>query len=105
MNSQSTSISNDEPVEHTGKIYIGSMGTTGSTHIPKEVREFLRLKPHNPIIYRIRDNKVELTSSPMTLEDACGSVTPLQPNQDLEEVIREAKAEHYQQRVIKKMGA
>lgn len=81
------------------------MDITGSTHIPKEVREFLHLQPHSPIIYRIHGDTVELTSSPVTLEDLCGATSPLQPQQDLEDVIREAKAEHYHQRFIKKMGA
>lgn len=80
------------------RTVYGTYETKGNTHIPKEVSEFLGLKPSDRIEYRFEDDKVVIGSAPMTLEEACGSVTPLQPGRDLEEVIREAKEEYYTQR-------
>jgi len=82
-------------VQFGDKVIVGSLGSKGGTQIPKEVREFLNLKPNDRIVYHLRKDKVEIERGIMSLEEAFGSVTPLQPEKTLEEVIQEAKEDHY----------
>lgn len=83
--------------------YIGTVNTQGRVTLPEEVRKALRIHPQDKVVFRIAEDTVELVGKLPTLEELAGSVTPLQPDRDLEEIIQEAKAEHYQRRFTQKM--
>jgi bifunctional DNA-binding transcriptional regulator/antitoxin component of YhaV-PrlF toxin-antitoxin module len=71
--------------------------------LPEEVRKALRIHPQDKVVFRIAEETVELIGKLPTLEELAGSVTALQPVTDLDEVIQEAKEEHYERRFTQKM--
>jgi AbrB family looped-hinge helix DNA binding protein len=83
--------------------YIGTVNTQGRVTLPEEVRKALQVHPQDKVVFRIEEGRVEIVGKLPTLEELAGSVMPLQPGKDLEEVIQEAKAEHYQHRFTQKM--
>lgn len=55
-------------------MYLSTLTAKGQTTIPKEVREFLHLKPHDKIVYIPDGKKVFLTSIKGTILDLKGVV-------------------------------
>ena len=88
---------------HKAGDYIGTVNTQGRVTLPEEVRKALQVHPQDKVVFRITEGRVEIVGKLPTLAELAGSVTPLQPGTDLEEVIREAKAEHYERRFTQKM--
>src|SRR5215203_1361554 len=97
-----TQTSNSADAHKVGD-YIGTVNTQGRVTLPEEVRKALQVHPQDKVVFRIAEDRVEIVGKLPTLEELAGSVTPLQPGTDLEEVIREAKAEHYERRFTQKM--
>ena len=86
--------------------YEAPINQRGMLVIPQDLRKRMGLQPHDRIQFQVYANAVEIASAKsMTLEEAFGSVTPLQAGQDLEEVIQAAKAEHYLDRFDRKQRA
>lgn len=83
--------------------YIGTVNTQGRVTLPEEVRRALQIHPQDKVVFRIAEGRVEIVGKLPTLEELAGSITSLQPQQDLEDVIQEAKADHYQRRFTRKM--
>ena len=79
--------------------YTRRMTSKGQVTVPAEVRRKLGLKPGETIIFRIVGDRVELDRSPMTLEEAFGSVPPLATPEDFEAQGREVWEEHAQKTV------
>lgn len=79
------------------------MNTQGRVTLPEEVRKALQIHPQDKVVFRIAEGRVEIAGKLPTLAELAGSVTPLQPQQDLEDVIQEAKATHYDRRFTPKM--
>ena len=77
--------------------YIGSINQQGRVTIPNEVRRALQLNSQDKVVFRITANTVELPGKLPTLEDLAGSVSALEPARDLNDVIREVKAERAEQ--------
>jgi len=68
-----------------GKEYIATVTSKGQVTIPAEVREQLGLMAQDKVIFRMVDGKhVQLEPLPMTLEEAYGSVTPLNRPEDFD---------------------
>jgi AbrB family looped-hinge helix DNA binding protein len=88
---------------HRGGDYIGTVNTQGRVTLPEEVRKALQIHPQDKVVFRIAEGRVEIAGKLPTLEELAGSVTPLQPQQDLEDTIQEAKAAHYEHRFTRKM--
>ena len=83
--------------------YEAPINQRGMLVIPQDLRKRMGIQPHDRIQFQVYANAVEIASAkPMTLEEAFGSVTPLQAGQDLAEVIQAAKAEHYLDRFDRK---
>jgi antitoxin PrlF len=59
--------------------------------IPAEIRRLLGIKAHDRVIFSIEDNQVILQPAPRSLQSLAGSLTPLNPDLDPDERIREAK--------------
>ncbi|MEM7033545.1 MAG: AbrB/MazE/SpoVT family DNA-binding domain-containing protein [Chloroflexota bacterium] len=59
------------------QTYSRKVSYKGVVTIPVEVRRALDVKPNEMVTFCITDEKVEVTSGPMSLEDAMGSVRPL----------------------------
>lgn len=83
--------------------YIGTVSSQGRVTIPEEVRRLLNLHPQDKVVFRVIEDRIELAGKLPTLEELAGSFAPLQPERTLEEVIHEAKADHYAKRVTSKL--
>ena len=82
----------EAPINHRGMLVI-----------PQDLRKRMGIHPHDRIRFQVYEDAVEIASAkPLTLEEAFGSVKPLKPARDLEEVIQEAKEEHYLDRFHRK---
>ena len=80
------------------KEYIGTVTSKGQITIPAAVREALGLSARDKVVFRLSEGKVEIEPLPMSLEDAFGSVQPLQRPEDfasLREVVREERVERF----------
>jgi bifunctional DNA-binding transcriptional regulator/antitoxin component of YhaV-PrlF toxin-antitoxin module len=97
------SQANNSTNTHKVGDYIGTVNTQGRVTLHEEVRKALQVHPQDKVIFRLAEGRVEIIGKLPTLEELAGSLTSLQPGQDLEEVIREAKAEHYERRFTQKM--
>ena len=81
------------------KTLEATLGSRGSVQIPVEVRQYLKTKPHDKVLFHIYEDAIEVDTEPtLTLEEVFSSVTPVTPGEDLEAVIQEAKAAHYNDR-------
>ncbi len=74
--------------------FIGAANRKGGITIPVEVRRLLQVKANDNVLFRVQGETVVIEPGSMTLEEAMGSVKPVQAGQTLEAVIQEAKAEH-----------
>ena len=82
--------------------FIATVSVSGRVSIPAEVRNLLNLVSKDKVIFRVENGTVRIEPVLMSLEEIAGSVTPLQPEKDLDTQIREAKEEHYQKRAARK---
>lgn len=83
--------------------YIGTVSSQGRVTIPEEVRRLLNLHPQDKVVFHVTEDTIELSGKLPTLEELAGSFAPLQPERTLEEVIHEAKTDHYAKRVTSKL--
>lgn len=81
--------------------YISTITSKGQVTVPVEIRRALGLKPQDKIIFRVVQGKVEVEPLPMTLEEAYGSVSPLETPEDFA-AIRAAAREERADRIIAK---
>lgn len=79
--------------------YIGTVNTQGRVTLPEAVRQVLDIHSRDKVIFRIAEGTVVIVGKLPTLAELAGSVTPLQPEQDLAEIFEEAKADAYQRRL------
>jgi AbrB family looped-hinge helix DNA binding protein len=91
------------PTQRRVGDYIGTVSTQGRVTLPEEVRKLLRVNPQDKIVFRVTEDAIEISGRLPTLEELAGSFTPLQPAREIEEVIHEAKNEHYARRVTSKL--
>ena len=62
--------------------------------IPAEVRQLLGIKPRDKIAFTIDDaGHVQISAAAFTLETAYGSVNTISDDRQLDEIIRDAKAD------------
>lgn len=74
--------------------FISTLTGKGQVTVPAEIRRALGLKSQDKVVFRLVDDKVTLEPLPMTLEEAYGSVEPLQTPEDfavLRAAVREAR--------------
>ncbi len=76
------------------KEHIRRITSKGQVTVPADVRRKLGVKPGETIVFRIREDRVELDRAPMSLEEAFGSVPPLNRPEDFEAQGQAAWEEH-----------
>lgn len=86
----------------TQSEYMATLGPKGQVTIPAELRRRLGIQPNDKLLLRLRENKVEIESGIMTLEEVMGSVKPLDPAKSFKHQRNEAIEEHVE-KVIHKM--
>jgi AbrB family looped-hinge helix DNA binding protein len=90
-----------QPTSQERKEYIGALGAKGGITLPAEVRRLLKVKPHDKVVFRVQDQKVEIApATVMSLEEIAGSVPPLTSGMRIDEAIREAKEEKAEKLLI-----
>ena len=57
--------------------YIAAVNHKGMVTIPLAVRRFLKIKPRGQVVFRVSGQTVQIKVMSMTLEEAYGSVAPL----------------------------
>jgi AbrB family looped-hinge helix DNA binding protein len=82
--------------------YIRTVTTKGQVTIPAEIRRLLEVEPGDKVVFRVREDTVELQLSTMTLEDTFGAVTPRKRPEDFAE-LREIAVEEHAQKVVAEM--
>jgi len=82
--------------------YIRTVTTKGQVTIPAEIRRLLEVGPGDKVVFRVREDTVELQLSTMTLEDTFGAVTPRKRPEDFAE-LREIAVEEHAQKVVAEM--
>jgi len=70
------------------------MTSKGQVTVPAEVRRKLGVRPGDAIVFRILEDRVEIDRAAMTLDEAFGSVEPLQRPEDFEMLKQTAWEEH-----------
>jgi AbrB family looped-hinge helix DNA binding protein len=69
------------------KEYIATVTSKGQVTLPVKLRKQLRLVPQDKVIFRlVEDNRVEIERFAMTMEEAYGSVAPLNRPEDFEAI-------------------
>ena len=82
--------------------YIRTVTTKGQVTIPAEIRRLLEMEPGDKVVFRVRDDTVELQLTTMTLEDTFGAVIPRHQPEDFAD-LRETAIEEHAQKVIAEM--
>jgi AbrB family looped-hinge helix DNA binding protein len=86
-------------MDETDRKFIATITSNGRVTIPAEIRRYLRLSTHDKVTFRIVDGgKVEMEPLPMTLEDAYGSVAPIDRPEDfgaLRRIVHEDRADRW----------
>jgi antitoxin PrlF len=90
-----------KPME-PAKEYVGTLTTKGQVTVPAEVRRVLGIKPQGKVIFRVFDGRVELQPPTMTLEEAYGSVQPLNRPEDFN-ALRDKAIEEQVARILEEM--
>ncbi len=76
--------------------HIRTITTKGQVTVPAEIRRFLGVEPHDKIVFRVMDGRVELQPTKMSLEATFGAVTPRKRPEDFKELRDVAIEEHVQ---------
>ena len=73
--------------------YLSSVTSRGRVTIPVAVLQKLGIDQHDNVVFRLVDDRIELERLPMTLDEAYGSVEPLNRPEDFEELRTVAREE------------
>lgn len=92
-----------KPEQRRAGDYIGTVSSQGRITIPEEVRRLLNIQSQDKVIFRVTEDTIELSGKLPTLEELAGSFAPLQSKRNLEDVIHEAKSDHYAKRFTSKL--
>lgn len=71
------------------------IGKNGRATLPKQIRELLELDENMEVEVKVENGHVMLTGRLPTLEELAGSLPPLPEGMSIDEVVRQAKQEHY----------
>lgn len=84
--------------------HIGSVTSKGMITIPHEIRRIHKIKPGGKVILRASQDTIEVKPMPMTLEDAYGSVTPINRPENFKQ-LRDIAIEEHVEKVISEMNS
>jgi bifunctional DNA-binding transcriptional regulator/antitoxin component of YhaV-PrlF toxin-antitoxin module len=91
------SQSQNEPValKRFDGTYYMRIGKNGRATLPKPVRQLLAVDENMEVEVRIENGHITIPGRLPTLEELAGSLPPLPEGVDVEELVKQAKAEHY----------
>jgi AbrB family looped-hinge helix DNA binding protein len=75
-----------------------SVTSKGQVTIPKEIRDLVGIRPRDRVGFRVEDGVIRIVKQ-RTVRDVAGTVKPLRKIDDLETMIRDAKQDHFDQRI------
>ena len=84
------------------KEFTSSISPKGQVTIPVEIRRLLGVRPKDKVHFQVEDDRILLTSAPITLEAAYGAVRPTHRPEDFRKLTKAAKEAHVK-RVLDKM--
>ena len=90
-----------QPHKHTSDsskydgTYYMRIGKNGRATLPKQIRQLLYLDENMEVDIKVENGHVTLSGRLPTLEELAGSLPPLPEGMDVEEIVRQAKSEHY----------
>ena len=88
------------------KEIVTTLTGDGRVAVPEEVRDLLGLEPHQPVAFVIENGQVRLERAAWTIDLVFDSVRALPGSpSDLDEQIRQAKAERAERAVRKLRGS
>jgi AbrB family looped-hinge helix DNA binding protein len=88
-------------INNDGREYIGSVTDKGMITIPQELRRIHKIKPGGKVIFRARQDTIEVKPMPMTLEDAYGSVTPINRPENFKQIRNMVREERVEKAITK----
>jgi len=91
-----------EPHKHRRDEYVQTVTIKGQVTIPIELRKMLGVEPSSQVIVSLDAGRVVIEPVSMTLEEAFGSVQPINKPENFKELRTIALEEHVT-RVINKM--
>lgn len=78
--------------------HIRTVTAKGQVTIPAAIRRLLELEPNDRVIFRVVDDQVVLEAMPISLEEAFGSVVPLDRPEDFAQLRSIARQERLERR-------
>lgn len=75
--------------------YYMRIGKNGRTTLPKQIRQLLALDENMEVEVKVENGHVTIPGRLPTLEELAGSLPPLPEGMDVEELVKQAKTEHY----------
>lgn len=87
------------PTSDKQKEFVRTVTAKGQVTIPATIRQSLRLKAEGKVIFRVQGNQITVEPVAMTLEEAFGSVKPLQRPEDFKQ-LRELALEEKATKII-----
>lgn len=82
------------PTLFDGTYYM-HIGKNGRATLPKQIRQLLDLEDNTEVEVRVSNGQVTLGGRLPTLEELAGSLPPLPEGMEVEDVVRQAKLDHY----------
>lgn len=82
--------------------YVRKVTTKGQVTIPAEIRRAFDIEPGDRVAFRVTDDVVELYTTPMSLEDTFGAVTPQREPEDFDQ-LRDIAVEEHALKVVEEM--
>lgn len=72
---------------------VASVTERGQVTIPARVQRMLGIKPKSKVVFQIEGEQVRIVPMTFTLEDAFGSVEPLERPENFKEIERRVREE------------
>ena len=84
--------------------YYMRVGKNGRVTLPLKIRQLLQLEENTEVEVKVEDGAVMVTGRLPTLEELAGSLPALPQNTTVDEIIHDAKSEHYADRQKRLFG-
>lgn len=78
--------------------YTVTITERGQVTLPADIRRLLGVGPHDQVVFTVDGDKVHVQPPEFTLETAYRSIPAIGDAEDIEEMIRSAKEEHFLQK-------
>lgn len=91
-----------QPLERRRDEYVQTVTVKGQVTIPIELRKMIGVEPNSQVLVSLEAGKVVIKPVSMTLEEAFGSVQPINKPENFKE-LREIALEEHIEGVLNKM--